>query len=146
VNNDDQMKKYMTDIYPKELILVPDDTNGLSVPFLDLFLVVTNGIISTSIYDKRDVFDFPIVNYPTLTGNIPLRSSYGIFIGEAVRYARACSYYEDFKIRVSMLVKKLLKQFYTERLLKITWKKFLDSHILLIQKYSSEILTLHRVW
>ena len=88
INNADQMKKYMTDIYPKELILVPDDTNGESCPFLDLQVSIKDSIISTSIYDKRDTFDFPIVNFPTLTGNIPHKSSYGVFIGEVVRYAR----------------------------------------------------------
>ena len=58
----------MTDIYPKELVLVPDDNNGRTAPFLDLQLSITEGITSTSIYDKRDAFDFPIVNFPNLSG------------------------------------------------------------------------------
>ena len=70
INNADKMKKYMTDIYPQELVLVPDDTDGKSCPFLDLQVTITDSIISTSIYDKRDAFQFPIVNFPTLTGNI----------------------------------------------------------------------------
>ena len=109
INNADLMKKYMTDIYPKELILVPDDTDGKSCPFLDLQVNITDSIISTAIYDKRDAFHFPIVNFPTLTGNIPKKSSYGVFIGEVVRYARACSYFEDFKLRTLALVSKLRK-------------------------------------
>ena len=68
----------MTDIYLKELALVPDDTDGNSCPFLDLQVTITNSIISTSIYDKRDAFQFPIVNFPTLTGNIPQKGSYGV--------------------------------------------------------------------
>ena len=115
------MKKYMTDIYPQELILVPDDTNGESCPFLDLQVSIKDSIISTSIYDKRDTFDFPIVNFPTLTGNIPHKSSYGVFIGEVVRYARACSYFEDFKNRTLSLVSKLKKQGFILRLLKRSW-------------------------
>ena len=87
----------MGDIYPKELILVPDDSNGLSTSFLDLQLVVRDGVVSTSIFDKRDDFDFKIVNSPNLSGNIPLKSSYGVFICEAVRYARACTYFEDLR-------------------------------------------------
>ena len=77
------------------------------LPFLDLQLVITNGVVSTSIFDKRDAFDFKIVNFPTLTGNIPIKSSYGVFICETVRYARACTYFADFKTRVLILVKKL---------------------------------------
>ncbi len=54
------------------------------------------GVIYTKIYDKRDIFNFPVVNFPILSGNIPLTSSYGVFIGELVRYARACTYFKDF--------------------------------------------------
>ena len=110
INNDDHMKKYMTEIYPSELVLVPDDTDGTSCPFLDLQVIITDSIISTSIYDKRDTFDFPLVNFPTLTGNIPEKSSYGVFVCELVRYARACTYSVDFESRTLSLVMKLKKQ------------------------------------
>lgn len=145
-NNDDLMITVMGDIYPKELILVPDDSDGLSTPFLDLQLVVKDGVVSTSIYDKRDAFDFKIINFPTLTGNIPMKSSYGVFICEAVRYARACTYYEDFQKRVLLLVKKLKTQFFVDKLLKKTYLKFCDSHILLVQKYGPKVLDLHKFW
>ena len=61
----------MNDIYPKELVLVPDETDGKSCPFLDLQINIKDSLISTAIYDKRDAFNFPIVNFPNLTGNIP---------------------------------------------------------------------------
>ena len=143
------MISLMTDIYPKELILVPDDSDGLSTPFLDLQIVIKDGVISTSIFDKRDAFDFPIVNFPTLTGNIPLKSSYGVFICEAVRYARACTYFEDFKTRILILIKKLKTQFFLDKSLKRTWLKFCDSHMILtysFQKYGPMVLDLHKCW
>ena len=40
-------------------------------PFLDLDLSITNGIVSTKIYDKRDVFNFEIVNFPFFDGDVP---------------------------------------------------------------------------
>ena len=52
------MKKVMTDIYPEELVLVPDDSDGTSPPFLDLNISMKDGFISTSIYDKRGLFRF----------------------------------------------------------------------------------------
>ena len=146
INNADYMKKYMSKIYPKELILVPDDTDGQTCPFLDLQVVITDHIISTSIYDKCDAFDFSIVNFPTLTGNIPKKSSYGVFTGELVRYARACSYFEDFDSRALSLVAKLKNQAFTSRLLKLTWIKFCESHILLVQKYGPRVLFLYDKW
>ena len=135
INNDGHMIKVMSDIYPRELVLVPDDTDGLSCPFLDLQIVIKNKIISTSIFDKRDAFDFPIVNFPTLSGNIPKKSSYGVVIGELVRYARACTYYEDFLKRTTSLIIKLKKQAFTNTGLKAAFSNFLASHRLLVQKY-----------
>lgn len=143
INNDDLMTKVMTEIYPKELILVPDDSDGMSAPFLDLQIDIKDHIISTSIFDKRDGFDFPIVNFPTLSGNIPCKSSYGVFTGELVRYARACTYLGDFQKRTFALVSKLKKQLFTDKLLKRTFLKFCDSHIILIQKYGRRILHLY---
>ena len=111
-NNDDLMISVMQDIYQKQLILVPDDLDGSSTPFLDLQLVVKNNVVYTSIFDKRDAFDFKVINFPTLTGNIPIKSSYGVFICEAVRCASACTYFEDFKPRILILVRKLKTQFF----------------------------------
>ena len=45
-------------------------------PFLDLHLSVENGFVSSKIYDKRDDFDFDIVNFPFLDGVVPRRTSY----------------------------------------------------------------------
>ena len=140
------MDKAMFEIYPKELILVPDESIGQSVSFLDLKLTIKDSVIYTHIYDKRDLFDFPVINFPVLSGNIPLNGSYGSFIGELVRYARACTYVDDFKTRTLSFVTKLLKQFYTKKRLTRTWRKFCDSHIFLILKYGSQILDLYKEW
>ena len=136
------MKNAMTEIYPEELVLVPEDSDDQSCAFLDLQVVIKDSIISTSMFDKRDAFNFPVVNFPTLTGNIPNRSSYGVFIGELVRYSRACTYYEDFEDRATMLITKLLRQAFTARGLRASFFKFIDSHILLAQKYGPRILNL----
>ena len=97
----------MTEIYPKELVLVPDDSNGCTAPFLDLQLLITEGVISTSIYDKRDAFDFPIVNFPNLSGNIPNKSAYGTFICELVRHAVAAPLYLTSLLELCYLLRNL---------------------------------------
>ena len=135
----------MSDIYPKELSLVPDES-GLHARFLDPNLTLKGGVITASIFDKRDDSDFPIVNFPVLTGNIPKKCSYGVFVGEAVRYARACTYYDDFEERTLLLVNKLKKQYYLSKLLKKAWLKFCDTHILLIQKYGTKAYHMHNKW
>ena len=40
--------------------------------FLDLHLSISDGFVKTKIYDKRDDFDFDIVNFPFLDGDVPM--------------------------------------------------------------------------
>ena len=55
--------------------------------------------MSTKIYDKRDEFDFEIVNFPFLDGNVPHATSYGDYISQLFRFARASSHVADFNTR-----------------------------------------------
>ena len=56
-------------IYPTELKLNRANSSNTEAPFLDLNLCISNGTVSTKIYDKRD--DFDIVNFPVLDGDVP---------------------------------------------------------------------------
>ena len=42
-----------------------------------------------NVYDKRDNFDFEIVNFPFLDGDVPPCTSYGVYISQIIRFARA---------------------------------------------------------
>ena len=64
------------------------------------------GKLSTKIYDKRDDFNFPIVNFPYLSSNIPSSPAYGVFASQLIRFARASSLYKDFLERSMLLAKK----------------------------------------
>ena len=44
-------------------------------------------------------FDFEIVNFPFWDGDDPLSKSYGVYISQLIRFARASSYVADFKVR-----------------------------------------------
>ena len=67
-------------IYPPELQLNKANISDTKAPFLDLHLSVANGFVSSKIYDKRDDFDFDIVNFPFLDGDLLRRASYGVYI------------------------------------------------------------------
>ena len=54
----------VSQIYPSELQLNKVNTSDTEASFLDLHLSISNDIVSTKIYDKRDDFDFEIVNFP----------------------------------------------------------------------------------
>ena len=77
-------------IYPSELQLNKANTSDTEAPFLGLHLFISNGFVSSKIYDKRDDFDFDIVNFPFLDGDVPRRPSYGVYISQLIRFARVC--------------------------------------------------------
>jgi hypothetical protein len=60
--------------------------------------------------DKRDDFNFPIVNFPFICCNIPAAPAYGVYISQLIRYSRACGFYQDFLDRGLLLTRKLLNQ------------------------------------
>ena len=51
-------------------------------------MTITNGIVSSKIYDKRDGFNFEIVNFPFLDGDVPRSPSFGAYISQFIRFAR----------------------------------------------------------
>ena len=111
-------------IYPSELQLNKANTLDTDAPFLDLHLSISNGFVLSKIYDKRDDFDFDIVNFPFLDGDVPRRPSYGVYISQLIRFARVCSHVYNFNTRNKCLTAKLLKQGYRYHKLR---KAFLSS-------------------
>ena len=57
---------------------------------MDLYLSITNGIVSSKIYDKGDDYNFEIVNFPVLDGDVPRCPSYGIYIFLSVFVLQEC--------------------------------------------------------
>ena len=66
-------------IYPTELQLIKENSSDTEAAFLDLNLSIKNGMVSSKIYDKRDDFDFELVNFPFLDGDVPRSPSYGVY-------------------------------------------------------------------
>ena len=59
---------------------------------------------TTDLYDKREVFNFTIVNYPHMDSNIPSKPAYGVFISQLIRYLRVCGNYQHFVYRSQLHV------------------------------------------
>ena len=103
------------------------------VDYLDLtFIKDSEGKRSTRLCDKRDDFDFHIVNFPFLSSNVPSGPSYRVYISQLIRYARCCSYYDeccsyydDFRYCHKCMVDRLLSQGYIALRLEKSFKKFL---------------------
>ena len=101
-------------IYPPELQLNKANTSDTEAPFLDFHSSVSNGFVSSKIYDTRDDFDFDIhvVNFPFLDGDVPRSTAYGVHISQLIQLARVSSHVADFNAGNKNLTAKLLQKGY----------------------------------
>ena len=132
-------------IFPPELQLVKANTSDAEAPFLDLHLSISNGFVSSKIYDKRDDIDFDIVNFPFLDGDVPRSTSCGVYISQLIRFARVSSHVVDFNARNKSLTAKLLRQGCRCHGLRWTFSRFYRRHYELVSTFSVGLKTLlHR--
>ena len=87
-------------------------------------LSISNDIVSAKIYDKRDDFDFEIVNFHFLDCDVPGSISYGVYVSQLIQFASASSHVADFNTRNKLLTQKVLKQGYRYNTLRKTLSKF----------------------
>ena len=103
-------------IYPSERQLNKANVSDTEASFLDLHLSISDGFVKTKIYDKRDDFDFDIVNFPFLDG--------------------------DVKVDNKVLTAKLLRQGYRYHKLRKAFSKFYRRHFDIVSKYNVGLKTL----
>ena len=116
-------------IYPPELQSTKANAYDTDSPFLDLHLSISNGFVSSKIYDNRDDFDFDIVNFPLsifsffffFDGDILRSTSYGVHIFQLFRFARVSSHVTDFNARIKIPIAYLLHQGYRYHKLRKTF-------------------------
>ena len=135
-------EEMVSQIYPAELQLNKANTSDTEAPFLDLHLSILDGFVSSKIYDKRDDFDFDIVNFPFLDGDVPRTTSYGVYISQLIRFARVSSHLADFNARNKSLTAKLLQQGYRYHKLRKAFSKFYRRHFELVSKYNTGLRSL----
>ena len=129
LNNDNIHFDQMVDrIYPTELRLNKANSSATEASLLYLNICLCNGTVSTKIYDKGDDFDLDIVNFPFRDGDVPWRTSYGVYISQLVRFARASSNLCGFNCRNKALTAKLLRQGYRYFKLHRALSKFYRRH------------------
>ena len=118
------------------LIIFLANTSDTEAPFLDLHLFISNGFVSSKIYDKRDDFDFDKVNFPFLDGDVPRRPFYGVYISQLIRFARVCIHGDDFNTRTKCLTTNLLKHGYRYHKLRKAFSKFYRRHNESVSKFN----------
>ena len=77
--NNHNFLSYVHLIYPDELEIKDTTESDRCASYLDIFLTIDrDGRLTTTLYDKRDEFDFAVVNVPFLCSNVPVSPAYGV--------------------------------------------------------------------
>ena len=127
-------------IYPMELEIKDTTDTDRSTSYLDLHLEIdSEGRLRTKLSDKRDDFNFPIVNFPFICSNIPVAPAYGVYTSQMIRYSRACSSYQDFLDIGLLLTRKLLNQGFPLVKLKSSLRKIYGRHYDLVDRYGISV-------
>ena len=93
----------------------------------------------TTVYDKRDDFNFKIVKYPFMDSNIPTKSAYGVYSSQLVRIGRICERYETFVERHRMITSRLIHQGFHYTKLCDSFKKFSRGHKSIFDTYGVSV-------
>ena len=112
-------------MYSAELEIKDTREITTSASYLDVLLSIRrDGQLHTSIYNKRDDYNFHITNFLFLSSSITSLPAYGVFISQRTRYVWACSFYKCFILRARRLSSEILKQGYLMTRLKSSFRKF----------------------
>jgi len=130
---------YIDDIYPPELSLKKTSEASDRVSYLDISIGLCGGRYVTEVYDKRDNFDFEIVNFPYMCSNIPANPTYGVYISQLVRISRICDRLDTFSARHKLLTRRLIAQGFHYVKLCMCFKKFAKRHAALFSKYGVSV-------
>jgi hypothetical protein len=129
----------IADIYPRDLQLKKTTECETQLSYLDILVTIENRKYSTAVYDKRDNFNFNIVNFPYLSSNIPSGPAYGVYISQLVRIGRICSNYTQFARRHYKLTQRLIHQGFRYSALCIAFRKFAKKYTQVLEKYGCSI-------
>jgi len=90
----------------------------------------------------RYTFDFDIINFHCVNGDVPSSPSYETYLSQLIRFAKVCNKVEDFNDRNSIMSRKLLKQDFLYHKLMKTFDKFYNRQFYLVKHFYSSLINL----
>ena len=145
LNDSGEFGRHFSQIYPSEMVLESTNISKCVVTFLDLRISIFRGKFLYRSYDKREDFPFGICNYPNLYGNVPLASSYGVYMSQLVRFCEINQQVNSFIFDVNKMTKKFLKQGFVVEHLRKLFLKFSDKYMHKWSKYGVDISRLQNL-
>ena len=83
--NNTGFNQEIPNIYPPQLILKKTTETVDRLSYLHIQIDIINQKFRTTLYVKRDHFNFHIVNLPHMDSTIPTKPAYGVYISQLVR-------------------------------------------------------------
>ena len=88
------LNRFVDRIYPIEPEKKDATDTDMLTSYLDLHLEIdSEGRLRTKLYDNRDGFNIPIVNFRFKRSTFPA-AAYGLYISQMIRYFSACGSYQ----------------------------------------------------
>ena len=142
INDHGEFGSHFKEIYPEELELKRENNDFKTCSFLDIQIKIENNVFVTSLYDKRDDYNFKIVRLPYRISNIPKRMFFSSIMAEILRIARVTSSYDSFHIITSTLVKRMVSQGANLNEIKSSAKIAVQKHWHDFEKYNFQLRNL----
>ena len=106
IDDDNLFSVHAVNIYPREMILKNTNISPNKSTFLDLTISIYKQRFLHYSWDKRREFNFHVVNYPNLSGNIPSNQSYGTYTSQLIRFCDINMTFNHFFKDIKLLTKK----------------------------------------
>ena len=135
----DAFENNISNIYPHDMTLKCTNTSRDTCNYLDLTISIYQGDFNYKSYDKRKEFNFEVVNYPDLSGNIPIKQAYGVFVSQLTRFCQINKTSKYFLNDITLLVNKLSKQNFDIHILKDKYLEFSKHKINMWSKFGVDI-------
>ena len=139
VNDDGVLGDVLSDIYPVEMVISKTNISIAKTTFLDLSISIYRGTFLLKLYDKRNDYNFQVITFPFLDGNIPKAPSYGVYISQLVRYCHINNTFDGFLNDAKVLTQKLISQKFDKNGLKNKFSCFLERYYFLWAKFGKVI-------
>ena len=137
INDGNEFENHYNEIDPSELILKKENTSHTETTFLDLHLCINEGQIQTSLYDKRNFYNFNFVRFPYKSSTIPSKVFFATISYETLRICRATSSMVQFIKTSKVFLHRMLRQRADPLGVKKVLVKMINRHALQFEKYNT---------
>ena len=137
INDTNEFENHYNEIYPSGLILKKENTSHTETTFLDLHLCINEGQIQTSLYDKRNFYNFNFVRFPYKSSTIPSKVFFATISYETLRICRATSSMVQFIKTSKVFLHRMLRQGEDPLGVKKVLVKMINPHALQFEKHNT---------